>query len=48
MCFQLTFLDLKLDNILVTFENESVLEEFVQVEAESPILWKIRDRYSIY
>ncbi|KAH9216886.1 kinase-like domain-containing protein [Leptodontidium sp. 2 PMI_412] len=40
--------DVKLENILVNFEDESVLEEFVQAQRENPMLQMERDEYSIY
>ncbi|TVY71435.1 Serine/threonine-protein kinase SRPK [Lachnellula suecica] len=40
--------DLKLDNILVSFEDASVLKEFVQAQRENPMFQMERDGYSIY
>ena len=40
--------DLKMDNILLSFENESVLEDFVTAQCGNPMLHKRRNRYSIY
>ncbi|PMD34189.1 CMGC protein kinase [Hyaloscypha variabilis F] len=40
--------DLKLDNILLGFEHPSVLEDFVQKQAENPMPRKIKDGRSIY
>ncbi|TAQ91348.1 hypothetical protein B7494_g365 [Chlorociboria aeruginascens] len=40
--------DLKLENILVNFEDESVLEAFVQAQTETPMLQKERNGYCIY
>ncbi|CZT42280.1 uncharacterized protein RSE6_02141 [Rhynchosporium secalis] len=41
-------LDLSLQNILVNFEDDSVLDEFAQAQIENPMLQKERDGYSIY
>lgn len=32
----------------MSFEDESVLENFVQAQTENPMVYKKRDRYSIY
>ncbi|KAH7342930.1 CMGC protein kinase [Rhexocercosporidium sp. MPI-PUGE-AT-0058] len=40
--------DLKLDNILVSFEDASILEEHVQAQRESLMLQMARDGYSIH
>lgn len=40
--------DLSLQNMLVNFEDDSLLEEFVQAQIENPMLQKKRDGYSIY
>ncbi|KUJ14194.1 CMGC protein kinase [Mollisia scopiformis] len=40
--------DLKLDNILLGFEHPSVIEDFVQKQAENPMPRKIKDGRSIY
>ncbi|CZS88737.1 related to serine/threonine-protein kinase [Rhynchosporium agropyri] len=40
--------DLSLQNILVNFEDDSVLDEFAQAQIENPMLQKKRDGYSIY
>lgn len=40
--------DLKLDNILVSFEDPSVIDNFVRAQAENPMPRKIRDGRSIY
>ena len=46
--YQLIILDLKLDNILVNFEDQSVLDEFAEAQSENPMLQKRRDGHSIY
>lgn len=43
-----TIPDLKLDNILVGFEDPSVIEDFVRAQAENPMPRKIRNGRSIY
>lgn len=40
--------DLKLDNILVGFEDPSVIEDFVQGQAENPMARKTANGRSIY
>jgi serine/threonine protein kinase len=40
--------DLKLDNILVGFEDPSVIEDFVQGQAENPMVRKIVNGRLIY
>lgn len=40
--------DLKLENILVGFEDPSVIEDFVRAQAENPMPRKSRDGRSIY
>ncbi|KAI0110413.1 kinase-like protein [Nemania sp. FL0031] len=40
--------DLKLDNILMTFENQSVLETFVQAQKSHPMARKVVDGRTIY
>ncbi|MCJ1401818.1 hypothetical protein MMC11_005035 [Xylographa trunciseda] len=40
--------DLSLQNILVTFEHDSVLKEFAQAQIENPMVQRKRDGYSIY
>src|SRR4051794_41022839 len=40
--------DLKLDNILVSFEHSSVIKNFVRAQAENPMHRKIRDGRSVY
>lgn len=42
------FPDLKLDNILVIFEDESVIEKFVQGQVENPMPRKLMDGWTIY
>jgi serine/threonine protein kinase len=37
-----------MQNFLVNFEHDSVLEEFAQAQGENPMLQKKRDGYSIY
>ncbi|MCJ1253125.1 hypothetical protein MMC24_000932 [Lignoscripta atroalba] len=41
-------INLKLDNILVRFEHPSVIEDFVQEQAENPMPRKFKDGRSIY
>lgn len=43
-----SIIDLKLDNILLGFEHPSVIEDFIQIQAENPIPRKIKDGRSIY
>ena len=43
-----SIIDLKLDNILVGFEQPSVIEDFVQKQAENPMPRKIKGGRSIY
>ncbi|KAI1154449.1 putative serine/threonine-protein kinase [Nemania diffusa] len=40
--------DLKLDNILVTFEDQSVIESFVQGQVENPMARKLIDGWAVY
>jgi len=40
--------DLKLDNILVSFEDDSVLEKFVQTQPKTSMLQRRREGYSTY
>ncbi|KAL2355760.1 kinase-like domain-containing protein [Cryomyces antarcticus] len=40
--------DLKLDNILVTFEDQSVIESFVQGQIENPMARKLIDGQAVY
>ena len=42
------FTDLKLDNIMMRFEDASVIKSFVQDQVETPMLKKITDGRSIY
>lgn len=42
------FIDLKMDNILVDFEDLSVIEDFARAQAENPMPRKIKDGRSIY
>ena len=44
----LVVIDIKLDNIMVGFEDSSVLEDFVQAQAYNPMPRKLLDGYSIY
>ena len=41
-------IDLKHENILMSFEHESILEQFVQAQAENPMHEERRDSHSIY
>ena len=41
-------IDLKPDNIMMKFEDPSVIEDFIQVEAEKPMPRKVKDGRSIY
>lgn len=45
---KLKFADLKLDNILMTFENQSILEAFVQAQKSHPMAQKVVDGRTIY
>ena len=47
-CQAHSIIDLKLDNILLGFEHPSVIEKFVQRQAQNPMPRKIRDGRSIY
>ena len=40
--------DLKLDNILVTFEDKSVIDEFAQGQTQEPMPQKVLDDRTIY
>jgi serine/threonine protein kinase len=40
--------DLKLDNILLGFEDLSIIEDFVQTQSHNPMSRKIKDGRSIY
>ncbi|KAF1961633.1 kinase-like protein [Byssothecium circinans] len=40
--------DLKLDNILVTFEDKSVIDEFIQGQTQEPLSQKVLDDRTIY
>ncbi|PWY93951.1 CMGC protein kinase [Aspergillus sclerotioniger CBS 115572] len=40
--------DLKVDNMLVTFENSSVLQDFVQAQPSNPMPRKVKNRRTIY
>ena len=43
-----SIIDLKLDNILVGFEDRSVIKDFVKKQAENPMPRKFKDGRSIY
>ncbi|KAI9892748.1 MAG: hypothetical protein M1814_001168 [Vezdaea aestivalis] len=45
---QVVHTDLKLDNILVGFEEQSVIEDFVRAQAESPMSRKNENDRSVY
>ena len=40
--------DLKLDNILVSFEDPSILEEYVRAQSVNPMPRKVKDGRIIY
>lgn len=40
--------DIKLDNIMVGFEDSSVIEDFVRAQSQAPMPRKVRDGRSIY
>ena len=41
-------IDIKLDNIMVGFEDPSVIEDFVRAQAYNPMHRKVLDGYSVY
>ena len=41
-------IDIKLDNILVGFEDPSVIEDFARAQAQNPVARKIQDGRSVY
>ena len=41
-------IDIKLDNILVGFEDPSVIEDFARAQAQNPMARKIQDGRSVY
>ena len=44
----LIVVDIKLDNIMVGFEDSSVIEDFVQAQDHNPMPRKVLDGHSIY
>jgi serine/threonine-protein kinase SRPK3 len=42
------YIDLKLDNILVTIEDQSIIDDFVQLQTEEPMARKVFQDHLVY